>query len=188
MKITNIVFALAYAAATSAAGGEYASSAPAMPAPPVTVEAPQPPSAAVPPALPVPVTPIPIVIADFIYSPAPSAPAPTPAPPAAYVAGITPELPRNTAAPANPSPMPAPAPAPGYRSYTSNKRDIGQSGTQGLVSGTSAMLFNTNGNTYILARLPVNLAKKASEKPEMLRKRATENDLISDATTKDLDS
>ncbi|KAJ2717282.1 hypothetical protein H4R19_000034 [Coemansia spiralis] len=192
MKITNIVFALAYAAATSAAGAKYASSAPAAPTPHVTVEVPQLPA----PALPVPVTPIPIVIADFIYSPAPAPPA------AVYAVSVTPDVPHATAVPAVPAPQPVPsaseppaiapapqpAPPPGYHAYTSGKRSVDLTSSQRLVSGTSAMLFTANGNTYILARLPVNLANKVSATPEILRKRATEDDLITDATTRDLDS
>ncbi|KAJ2816176.1 hypothetical protein IWW50_006586, partial [Coemansia erecta] len=117
-----------------------------------------------------------------------------PAPPAAsYIANAAP-----TAAPANPQPepivsmLPSPIPAPtatsSYPGYTSHKRDVDQRAVEGLVSGTSAMLFNANGNSYILARLPVDLAAKAAQNPETLLKRETESDLIAHATTKDLDS
>ncbi|KAJ2309953.1 hypothetical protein IWW52_005550, partial [Coemansia sp. RSA 2704] len=190
MKITNLIFALAYAAAGSASTN-YASSAPAVPAPQL------PPA----PAQPVPVTPIPIVVADFVYSPVATAmpSMPAPAPPAAYSANPAPGSP-GSIAPANPLPepvvsvLPSPLPAPtptqsqAYRSYTSNKRDADPAAIQGLVSGTSAMLFNANGNSYILARLPVDLASKAAQNPSALRKRETESDLIADATTKDLES
>ncbi|KAJ2794476.1 hypothetical protein H4R21_005486, partial [Coemansia helicoidea] len=173
MKITDIVFALAYAAAASAAGAKYASSAPA---PTVTVEAPQMPTT----TLPVPVTPISIVIADFIYSPAPSVPAPAPT-------AIPAPLPVPSASePPVIAPAPRPDPPPRYRTYTSSKRAVDASSIEGLVRGTSAMLFTADGSSYILARLPVNLAKKVSETPEILRKRATESDLITDATTNDL--
>ncbi|KAJ2119225.1 hypothetical protein IW147_006044 [Coemansia sp. RSA 720] len=194
MKITNLVFALAYAAASSASTN-YASSAPAVPAPQQSFVATRP-----SPAQPVPVTPIPIVVADFVYSPiagaAPSVPAPAP-PAADYTAKAAPVV-SVTVAPANPQPepivsmMPLPVPAPtptsSYRAYTSNKRDVDQSAIEGLVSGTSAMLFNANGNSYILARLPVDLATKAAKNPSVLRKRESESDLIADATTNDLNS
>ncbi|KAJ1758512.1 hypothetical protein LPJ77_006405, partial [Coemansia sp. RSA 2523] len=194
MKITNLVFALAYAAASSASTN-YASSAPAVSTPQQSFVATRP-----SPAQPVPVTPIPIVVADFVYSPiagaAPSVPAPAP-PAADYTAKAAPVV-SVTAAPANPQPqpivsmMPLPVPAPtptsSYRAYTNNKRDVDQSAIEGLVSGTSAMLFNANGNSYILARLPADLATKAAKNPSVLRKRESEGDLIADATTKDLNS
>ncbi|KAJ2495464.1 hypothetical protein GGH96_006375, partial [Coemansia sp. RSA 1972] len=196
MKITNLVFALAYAAASSASTN-YASSVPAVPAPQQSFVATRP-----SPAQPVPVTPIPIVVADFVFSPvagaAPSVPAP--APPATDYTAKTAPVASVTAAPANPQPqpivsmMPLPVPAPtptptsSYHAYTSNKRDMDQSAIEGLVSGTSAMLFNANGNSYILARLPVDLATKAAKNPSVLRKRESESDLIADATTKDLNS
>ncbi|KAJ2728376.1 hypothetical protein H4S00_001002 [Coemansia sp. D1744] len=194
MKITNLVFALAYAAASSASTN-YASSAPAVSTPQQSFVATRP-----SPAQPVPVTPIPIVVADFVYSPiagaAPSAPAPAP-PAADYTAKAAPVV-SVTAVPANPQPqpivsmMPLPVPAPtptsSYRAYTNNKRDVDQSAIEGLVSGTSAMLFNANGNSYILARLPADLATKAAKNPSVLRKRESEGDLIADATTKDLNS
>ncbi|KAJ2203802.1 hypothetical protein EV180_007483, partial [Coemansia sp. RSA 518] len=87
-----------------------------------------------------------------------------------------------------PLPVPAPTPTSSYRAYTNNKRDVDQSAIEGLVSGTSAMLFNANGNSYILARLPADLATKAAKNPSVLRKRESEGDLIADATTKDLNS
>ncbi|KAJ2533122.1 hypothetical protein IWW43_002860 [Coemansia sp. RSA 1935] len=194
MKITNLVFALAYAAASSASTN-YASSAPAVSTPQQSFVATRP-----SPAQPVSVTPIPIVVADFVYSPiagaAPSVPAPAP-PAADYTAKAAPVV-SVTAAPANPQPqpivsmMPLPVPAPtptsSYRAYTNNKRDVDQSAIEGLVSGTSAMLFNANGNSYILARLPADLATKAAKNPSVLRKRESEGDLIADATTKDLNS
>ncbi|KAJ2796754.1 hypothetical protein H4R20_005430, partial [Coemansia guatemalensis] len=181
MKVTNIVFTLAYAAAC-AASSDYASSAPA-------VIAPQLPPVVASPAPLVPVTPIPMVVADFIYSPAP---------PLAYASSA----PSVAPAPANPSPLPepsmsqvpspvpAPQPAPSqaYHAYTSTKRSLDENAIKGLVSGTDALLFKANDSSYILARLPVDLAEKASQNPGALRRRATESDLIADATTKDLDS
>ncbi|KAJ1868268.1 hypothetical protein LPJ55_005890, partial [Coemansia sp. RSA 990] len=191
MKLSNIVFALAYAAASTASTG-YVSSVPAAAAP----KLPPAPSTS---AQPIAVTPIPVVIADFIYSPvAPAIPAaPTPASSAVYAAKAAPSVP-SSAAPANPMPepsmtmVPLPAPVPtssqAYHAYANNKRSIDQDSLQGLVSGTNAMLFNVNGNSYILTRLPLDLATKAAQNPSVLRKRATENDMIADATTKDLGS
>ncbi|KAJ2631785.1 hypothetical protein H4R22_001741 [Coemansia sp. RSA 1290] len=187
----NPVVAAEPTAASTASTG-YVSSVPAAAAP----KLPPAPSTS---AQPIAVTPIPVVIADFIYSPvAPAIPAaPTPASSAVYAAKAAPSVP-SSAAPANPMPepsmtmVPSPAPVPtssqAYHAYANNKRSIDQDSLQGLVSGTNAMLFNVNENSYILTRLPLDLATKAAQNPSALRKRATENDMIADATTKDLGS
>ncbi|KAJ2098839.1 hypothetical protein GGI09_003102, partial [Coemansia sp. S100] len=197
MKVTNTIFAFAYAS-MSLSGANYVGTAPLMPTP----------TPAVPAVQPVPVMPIPVIVADFIYSPAvPMPPAPpvatpavtssqplVPAPAAGYVASSAPNVPSMPIAPANPpvqiepSMTVSPAPAPSYRANGAHKREVDQVAIENLVSGTGAMLFNANGSSYMLVRLPVDLAKSVSQDKAVLRKRATESDLIDDATTRDLDS
>ncbi|KAJ1797095.1 hypothetical protein LPJ59_003350 [Coemansia sp. RSA 2399] len=195
MKVTNTILALAYAAIGAANAQYVASSAPARPAP-------QMPPAVITATQSIFMTPIPIVIADFIYSPAvsssavpslprpsvPSAPAPAPAPAPVYVAH-PPPAPAVPTAIAAPSQAPAePAPTASQRTYVSHKRDIDQDSMDNLVDGKGAMMFNIDGKSYMLVRLPVDLAKQVADSDVMLRKRATSDDLIADATTKDLDS
>ncbi|KAJ2108049.1 hypothetical protein IW146_007022, partial [Coemansia sp. RSA 922] len=197
MKVTNTIFAFAYAS-MSLSGANYVGTAPLMPTP----------TPAVPAVQPVPVMPIPVIVADFIYSPAvPMPPAPpvatpavtssqplVPAPAAGYVASSAPNVPSMPIVPANPSVQiepsmtVSPAPAPSYRANGAHKREVDQVAIENLVSGTGAMLFNANGSSYMLVRLPVDLAKSVSQDKAVLRKRATESDLIDDATTRDLDS
>ncbi|KAJ2510277.1 hypothetical protein H4217_007952 [Coemansia sp. RSA 1939] len=194
MKVTSTIFALAYAAMAVASPHYVASSAPALPTPkssPVATTAIQ----------SVQVTPVPIVIADFIYSPAipasvtsgrpapavPSAPAPAVPtyeahlPPAAHVA------PTVIAAPSMPPAAPAPTTS-SQPAYVSHKRDIEQSSIDNLVEGKGAMMFEVDGKSYMLMRLPVDLAKKVTDKNIPLVKRANGNDLIAHATTRDLGS
>ncbi|KAJ1718838.1 hypothetical protein LPJ53_006278, partial [Coemansia erecta] len=190
MKVTSSIYALAFAAVGMASVDYYANTAPAVPAPQIPPAMPS-------VVMPVPVTPIP-VIADFIYSPVNTTPAPA-LPTPAYVANPAPAVPPTAAIPANPvaqpdpsavsswpAPAPMPAPSPSYR--TNNKRELNQSTIDDLVQGTGAITFSANGNSYMLLRLPVDLAKTVSESDAVLRKRANESDLVSDATTKDLDS
>ncbi|KAJ2740701.1 hypothetical protein GGI20_005665, partial [Coemansia sp. BCRC 34301] len=197
MKVTNTIFAFAYAS-VSLASVNYVGTAPLMPTP----------VPAIPSVQPVPVTPIPVIVADFILSPAvPMPPAPpaatpavtsvqpvVPAPAAGYVASSAPNVPVAPIVPANPSAQPEPsmtawpAPAPSYRANGVQKREVDQTAIENLVSGTGAMLFNANGSSYMLVRLPMDLAKSVSQSKVALRKRATESDLIDDATTKDLGS
>ncbi|KAI8318937.1 hypothetical protein GQ54DRAFT_306665 [Martensiomyces pterosporus] len=208
MRVSNTIFALAYASAVSASVS-YASSAPAVPAPTVTPVPQVPPAAALVPA--VPIAPIPIIIADFIYSPVAPAiptpmlatapalppapvPAPTPAPTPApvYIGAPPPNASASTSAqPVIPTsdwstPSPSPAPTPSYR--MNYKRDTVQSALDDLVSGSGAMVFNANGKSYMLLRLPVSLAEQALQSKPVLRKRENERDLIRDATTQDLGS
>ncbi|KAJ2091551.1 hypothetical protein IW138_001779 [Coemansia sp. RSA 986] len=184
MKVTNTIYALTYAAMGAANAQYVASSAPVVP------------PAAIATTQSVFMTPVPIVIADFIYSPAipksvmpalptpiaPSAPAPAPA----YVALPAPAAPTAIAAPSQPPAEPAPTSS--QRTYVSHKRDIDQSSMENLVDGKGAMMFNVDGKSYMLVRLPVDMAKQVAESNVALRKRATGDDLITDATTKDLDS
>ncbi|KAJ2721202.1 hypothetical protein GGI07_004128 [Coemansia sp. Benny D115] len=187
------------------------------PAPSMTSAAPQVPPAPSTTPQAVSVSTIPVIVADFIFSSAstmpavpmpspamstvePSMPAPAPAPVQGYVASSAPGVPGTAVIPANPSPQPepsaspssswpvAPTPTQPYRGYVSNKRSLDQEAIDKLVEGTGAMVFNANGNSYMLLRLPVELAKKASEGGVELRKRASQGDLMTDATTKDLDS
>ncbi|KAJ2601537.1 hypothetical protein H4R99_002976, partial [Coemansia sp. RSA 1722] len=209
MKVTSSIYVLAFAAVSMASGDYYASSAPAVPAPTPGIMTPAP---QVPPAMPtamqpVPVTPIP-VIADFIYSPgtstqAPMLPTPTmnsakpsmpPAAPA-YVASSAPANSPTVVMPANPVAQPEPSspasatpvPSPSYRASPA-KREITQTAMEDLVKGTGAVVFNANGNSYMLLRLPVDTAKQVTDSNVELRKRADESDLVSDATTKNLNS
>ncbi|KAJ1879750.1 hypothetical protein LPJ57_002659 [Coemansia sp. RSA 486] len=209
MKVTSSIYVLAFAAVSMASGDYYASSAPAVPAPTPGIMTPAP---QVPPAMPtamqpVPVTPIP-VIADFIYSPgtstqAPMLPTPTmnsaepsmpPAAPA-YVASSAPANSPTVVMPANPVAQPEPSspasampvPSPSYRASPA-KREITQTAMEDLVKGTGAVVFNANGNSYMLLRLPVDTAKQVTDSNVELRKRANESDLVSDATTKNLNS
>ncbi|KAJ2750032.1 hypothetical protein GGI19_005336, partial [Coemansia pectinata] len=197
MKVTNTIFAFAYAS-MSLAGANYVGTAPLMSTP----------IPAVPTVQPVPVMPIPVIVADFIYSPAvPMPPAPpvatpavtsaqplAPVPAVGYVASSAPNVPNVPIVPVNPpaqlepSMTVSPAPAPSYRANGAHKREVDQVAIENLVSGTGAMLFNANGSSYMLVRLPVDLAKSVSQGKAALRKRATESDLIDDATTRDLDS
>ncbi|KAJ2776965.1 hypothetical protein GGI18_004269, partial [Coemansia linderi] len=197
MKVTNTIFAFAYAS-VSLASANYVGTAPLMPTP----------IPAIPTAQPVAVMPIPVIVADFIYSPAvPMPPAPSvataavtsaqpqaPAPTVGYVTSSAPSIPSAPAVPVNPpaqlepSLTASPAPAPSYRANSAHKREVDQVAIQNLVSGTGAMLFNANGSSYMLVRLPVDLAKSALQGKAALRKRATESDLIDDATTNDLNS
>ncbi|KAJ2841636.1 hypothetical protein J3B02_005828, partial [Coemansia erecta] len=213
MKVTSSIYALAFAAVSMASVDYYASSAPNMPLPMPTpgMMTPMP---QVPPAMPtsmqpVPVAPIP-VIADFIYSPVtstqvPALPTPTMGnaqpsmPPAApvYNASSAPANSPTAVMPANPVAQPepisssawaTPTPPPSYRANPVNKREISQTAMEDLVKGTGAVVFNANGNSYMLLRLPVETAKQVAESNVELRKRANESDLVSDATTKNLDS
>ncbi|KAJ2732911.1 hypothetical protein IW152_003494 [Coemansia sp. BCRC 34962] len=197
MKVTNTIFAFAYAS-VSLASANYVGTAPSMSTP----------IPAVPTAQPVPVMPIPVVVADFIFSPAaPMPPAPSvatpavtsaqplaPAPTVGYVTSSAlnipsaPVVPVNPPAQLEPSLTASPVPAPSYRANSAHKREADQVAIQNLVSGTGAMLFNANGSSYMLVRLPVDLAKSALQGKAPLRKRATERDLIDDATTNDLNS
>ncbi|KAJ2817876.1 hypothetical protein GGI24_005274, partial [Coemansia furcata] len=199
MKVTNTIFAFAYAS-VSLANANYVGTAPLMPTPT--------PIPAIPTAQPVPVMPIPVIVADFIYSPAvPMPPAPSvatpavttaqplaPAPAVGYVVSSAPNVPSVPIVPVNPpaqlepSVTTSPAPTPRYRANGAHKREVDQAAIENLVSGTGAMLFNANGSSYMLVRLPVDLAKTVSQGKAVLRKRATESDLIDDATTNDLDS
>ncbi|KAJ1900613.1 hypothetical protein LPJ66_001358 [Kickxella alabastrina] len=217
MKVTNSIYALAYAAAAMASVNYAASSAPNVPAPVTGIwtRAPQ-----VPPAtwtivqpvsitylpiviktryLPVPPTPTPAaVLSSAGTTPKPWMPAPAPVP--AYVASSLPGLP-GTAVPANPAaqvdpssisswikPAPTPTPTQSFRGYTSNKRDIDQGTVGSLVQGNGAVVFEANGESYILVRLPQEIAEKVIKTNAVLQKRTTEKDIISDATTKDLGS
>ncbi|ORX74650.1 hypothetical protein DL89DRAFT_20406 [Linderina pennispora] len=277
MKVTNTIFALAFAAATAAAGGNYvASSPPAIPAPQppavVTViqPAPQPP-AVVTIIQSVPMNQISIIVADFMYSPTsggigsqPALPTPMPVitdvpavPGPAYVASPPPVVPQPAqpgvtvivpqpaqpsvtvilpqppqpsvtevvpsappavtevvpsvppavtevvpsappavtevvpGAPPAPTPVPTPAPTvpatPSYQASKFNKRSIEQSAINNLVNGNGAMVFNINGQTYMLLRLPVSIPQ-ASQAAVPLHKRDTPSNLIDDATTKNLGS
>ncbi|KAJ2848716.1 hypothetical protein GGI22_005678, partial [Coemansia erecta] len=199
MKVTNTIYALAYAAIGAANAQYVASSAPTRPAPQV-------PPAVITATQSIFMTPVPIVIADFIYSPAvsssavpnlprpsvPLAPAPAPAPNSAsgpvYVAHPPPAPAVPTAIAAPSQPPAEPAPTASQRTYVSHKRDIDQDSMDNLVEGKGAMMFNIDGKSYMLVRLPVDLAKQVAESDVALRKRATSDDLIADATTKDLDS
>ncbi|KAJ2557670.1 hypothetical protein EV175_001204 [Coemansia sp. RSA 1933] len=195
MKVTSTIYALAYAAISASNAQYVASSAPAKPAPQV-------PPALVATTQSIFMTPVPIVIADFIYSPAASssaipalptpiaasAPAPPPAVVPAYVAHPPPVPAVPTAIEAPSQPPAQPAPTSSQRSYVSHKRDIDQNSMDNLVDGKGAMMFNIDGQSYMLVRLPVDLAKKVAESDVPLRKRATSDDLIADATTKDLGS
>ncbi|KAJ2887460.1 hypothetical protein IWW38_005138, partial [Coemansia aciculifera] len=191
MKVTNTIFAFAYAS-VSLANANYVGTAPLMPTP----------VPAIPSVQPVPVMPVPVIVADFIYSPAvpmpPAPPAPTtavqplvPAPAVGYVASSAPNVP---IAPSNPPAQPEPsatawpAPAPSYRANGVHKREVDQAAIENLVSGTGAMVFNANGSSYMLVRLPMDLARSVSQNKAALRKRASESDLIDDATTQDLGS
>ncbi|KAI9504674.1 hypothetical protein BX070DRAFT_116410 [Coemansia spiralis] len=196
MKVTNTIFALAYAALGAASGVNYAGSAPASSAPAAPTPAPQAPPAATT-VQSIPMTPVPIVIADFIYSPASPSPMPmlpTPAmssaqssvPVPAYTASPVPAAPTSVVAPAEPPAEPAPTST--QRKYISNKRDVDQSSMNNLVNGSGAMVFDVDGKSYMLLRLPLDMAKKVADSKVTLRKRASEGDLLSDATTKDLDS
>ncbi|KAI7825766.1 hypothetical protein BX661DRAFT_171740 [Kickxella alabastrina] len=217
MKVTNSIYALAYAAAAMASVNYAASSAPNVPAPVTGIwtRAPQ-----VPPAtwtivqpvsitylpiviktryLPVPPTPTPAaVLSSTGTTPKPWMPAPAPVP--AYIASSPPGLP-GTAVPANPAaqvdpssissrikPAPTPTPTQSFRGYTSNKRDIDQGTVGSLVQGNGAVVFEANGESYILVRLPQEIAEKVIKTNAVLQKRTTEKDIISDATTKDLGS
>ncbi|KAJ2511556.1 hypothetical protein GGI11_005064 [Coemansia sp. RSA 2049] len=194
MKVTSTIFALAYAAMAVASPHYVASSAPALPTPkssPVATTAIQ----------SVQVTPVPIVIADFIYSPAipasvtsgrpapavPSAPAPAVPTYEAHPPPAAPVAPTVIAAPSMPPAAPAPTTS-SQPAYVSHKRDIEQSSIDSLVEGKGAMMFEVDGKSYMLMRLPVDLAKKVTDKNIPLVKRANGNDLVAHATTRDLGS
>ncbi|KAJ2441337.1 hypothetical protein GGF42_007329, partial [Coemansia sp. RSA 2424] len=187
MKVTNTIFAFAYAS-VSLASVNYVGTAPLMPTP----------VPAMPSVQPIPTTPTPVIVADFTYSPAvpmpPASPAATPAVPSAqplvpapavgYVASSAPNVPVAPVVPANPSAQPEPsvtawpAPAPSYRADITPKREVDQTAIESLVSGTGAMLFNANNNSYVLVRLPADLARSVSQSKAALRKRASESGLL----------
>ncbi|KAJ2470870.1 hypothetical protein GGI02_002648, partial [Coemansia sp. RSA 2322] len=178
MKVTNSIFAFAYAS-VSMAGASYVGNAPIMPTLALGTPVPALPPAPVPTVQPVTIMPIPVIVADFVYSPA----VPKPAPAAGYVASSAPNVPGTMVVPAIPPAQPEPsvtawpAPVPSYRGNGAHKREVDQTAIEKLVSGTGAMLFNANGNSYMLVRLPMDLAKKASQSSAELRKRANESDL-----------
>ncbi|KAJ2457070.1 hypothetical protein GGF42_002903 [Coemansia sp. RSA 2424] len=187
MKVTNTIFAFAYAS-VSLASVNYVGTAPLMPTP----------VPALPSVQPIPTTPIPVIVADFTYSPAvpmppassaatpavPSAQPLVPAPAVGYVASSAPNVPGASVVPANPSAQPEPsmtawpAPAPSYRADITPKREVDQTAIESLVSGTGAMLFNANNNSYVLVRLPADLARSVSQSKAALRKRSSESGLL----------
>ncbi|KAJ1931421.1 hypothetical protein FBU59_006716, partial [Linderina macrospora] len=90
-------------------------------------------------------------------------------------------------APPAPTPAPTVPATPSYRTNAYNKRDIQQSAIDNLVNGNGAMMFNINGQTYMLLRLPVSIPQ-AQQASVPLHKRDTPSSLIDEATTKDLAS
>ncbi|KAJ1937346.1 hypothetical protein EC988_007919, partial [Linderina pennispora] len=159
--------------------------------PSITVILPQPPQPSVTEVVPS----VPPAVTEVVPSAPPAVTEVVPSAPPAVTEVVPSGPPAVTevvpSAPPAPTPVPTPAPTvpatPSYRASTLNKRSIEQSAINNLVNGNGAMVFNINGQTYMLLRLPVSIPQ-ASQAAVPLHKRDTPSNLIDDATTKNLGS